>query len=148
VSYYAEHVRPTLSPADYAAQKIGLSPISPAVPLNSPESDLGVGEGAGTPATPPTRQCAPASGAVETMANLVFNLDGTVSADQLAGLPAELRERVTSPGFIAQARKAIAEARRASGELVKTGRREDRRPIRFLVSHEGMNRRERRKWGL
>jgi hypothetical protein len=120
----------------------------PQMPVEASQSDLGVSEATETPAVEAARQSAPASGAVQTIANLVFNLDGTVSPDQLEGLPDELRERVTSPGFVAQARASIAEQRRANGEIEKTGRRESIRPIRFLVSHEGPNRRERRKWRL
>ena len=61
--------------------------------------------------------------------NLVFERDGTLPADVLETLPADLRARVTSPDFIAQARAAIHKAMQADRGVHKTGRRESRIPL-------------------
>ena len=61
--------------------------------------------------------------------NLVFERDGTLPADVLETLPADLRARVTSPDFIAQARAAIRKAMQADRGVHKTGRRESRIPL-------------------
>lgn len=45
-------------------------------------------------------------------ANLIFNDDGTLDPEQLEGLPDEMRARVTSPEFVAMARKQIAAQRK------------------------------------
>lgn len=82
------------------------------------------------------------------LANLIFELDGSLPAAQLEGLPAEIRERVTSPDFVAQAREAIRRQRLDAGEIVKTGRRESRlEPIQvFRFSKvSGLNRKARRR---
>jgi hypothetical protein len=87
----------------------------------------------------------PEESAVSIMSRLVFNWDGTISKDQLAGVPQELIDRITSPEFVAQARESI---RRARG-IHKTGRRESRRPaVRFHSNGEGLNRKQRRRMGL
>jgi hypothetical protein len=48
------------------------------------------------------------------LASLVFNDDGTLAPEQLAGLPEELKAQVTSPEFIAAARKEIRKRKLAA----------------------------------
>lgn len=82
------------------------------------------------------------------VSNLVFERDGTLSPEQLAGLPDDLRMRVTSPDFIEQARSAIRQQVRVDSGLTKTGRRESRlQPVRLLrfSAATGLNRKARRR---
>ena len=65
----------------------------------------------------------------EPIANLVFNRDGTLDEAQLAGLPEEVRARVTAPEFIERARRTIREQSRT---YEKTGRRESRLRCAFF----------------
>lgn len=82
------------------------------------------------------------------VSNLVFDTDGTLPADQLDKLPADLRAMVTAPEFIAQARERIRQQMRADGGLKRTGRRESKlSPIgvtRFPLG-SGFNRKARRR---
>jgi hypothetical protein len=65
---------------------------------------------------------------------LVFNLDGTISEEQLAEFPEEVRQRLTSPEFVAKER--IAEM--VGSPYERTGRRESRRgPVRFMEIKSG-----------
>lgn len=82
---------------------------------------------------------------------LVFETDGTLSADQLAALPEEFRERVTTPEFQEMVRREIAKARGR-----KTGRRETRiatqgsvrtPPRTIRTTPPGVSRREFREVG-
>lgn len=96
---------------------------------------------------------------------LVFNPDGTIDPEQLAGLDPEVVARFTSPDFIAEAKKKIQlqmakerlqrEIDRRAG---KTGRREDpsrRRMVPFKAADavhanphrrpDGVSGRQRRK---
>jgi hypothetical protein len=83
---------------------------------------------------------------MEQIPNLVFERDGTLPADVLAGLPAELRERLSSPEFVAQALEAIRQQVRKDSGLAKTGRRESSlAPIRMMFAHDGANRKARRR---
>ena len=66
---------------------------------------------------------------MEPVANLIFNRDGTLDEAQLAGLPEEVRARVTAPEFIERARRAIREQLRT---YEKTGRRESRLRCAFF----------------
>jgi hypothetical protein len=81
---------------------------------------------------------------MEPIANIVFNRNGTISPDQLEGLPDEVRARLTAPEFIARAKAQI----RAQLGIVKTGRRESRIvPIGMHVAPgPGPNRKMRRKY--
>ena len=82
----------------------------------------------------------------EQLSQLVFGLDGQLPADQLEALPADLRERLSSPEFIAQARQQIREQRRVTGELPRTGRRESKvQPIGLHSFGNRANRKERRR---
>lgn len=91
----------------------------------------------------------PEESVASIMARLVFDWDGTISREQLVGVPQELVDRITSPDFVAHARASIRQARRAAGGLKKTGRRESRRgPLSFHGNGEGLNRRERRILGI
>ena len=65
----------------------------------------------------------PEESVASIMSWLVFDWDGTISEEQLQGVPPELRERITSPEFVAMAKAAILQARRAHAGLQKTGRR-------------------------
>jgi hypothetical protein len=66
---------------------------------------------------------------MEPVANLIFNRDGTLDEAQLAGLPEEVRARVTAPEFIERARRTIREQMRS---YERTGRRETKlRPVFF-----------------
>ena len=77
--------------------------------------------------------------------DLVFEMDGTLSADQLEKLDPETRERLTSPEFISHARIQIAIQEAKKRQMMKTGRRESKRePIRFMPAKDGPNRKARR----
>ena len=77
--------------------------------------------------------------------DLVFEMDGTLSAEQLEKLDPETRERLTSPEFIEHARVQIAIQEAKKRQAMKTGRRESKRdPIRFMPSGDGPNRKARR----
>ena len=74
---------------------------------------------------------------------LVFNTDGTIDPEQLAGLDPEVVARFTSPDFIAQAKREIAKQeslRRAGAQIRNAAQRahELRRP-------SGVSGRQRRK---
>ena len=57
----------------------------------------------------------------ETPRGLIFEQDGTISAEQLAGLDPEVVARFTSPDFIAQAKREIArqESLRRAGAQIR-----------------------------
>ena len=74
---------------------------------------------------------------MEPTRQLTFNDDGTLDPSQLEGLPQDFIDRVTAPGFVAQARKQIA-AKRIADHLASlpvapqpTGRRESKRMVPF-----------------
>jgi hypothetical protein len=82
----------------------------------------------------------------EPVTNLLFDRDGTLPVDVLATLPEDLRARVTSPEFIANARAAIKKAVQRDQGVRKTGRRESQLdPIRMMFDHGGPNRKQRRR---
>jgi hypothetical protein len=67
---------------------------------------------------------------------LVFNLDGTISEEQLAEFPEEVRQRLSSAEFVAMAKERIAEM--VGSQYERTGRRETRRgPVRFMEIKSG-----------
>ena len=78
------------------------------------------------------------------MSRLVFNWNGTIPAEQLEGVPQDLVDRITSPEFVAQAKKQIQLAR----GLQKSGQRESRLQVPFHSNGEGLNRKQRRLLGL
>ncbi len=83
------------------------------------------------------------------MSRLVFDWDGTISKEQLEGIPQELVDRVTTPEFVAMAKAAITKARRETRGVVKTGRRESkRRVVSFHPNGSGLNRQQRRRLGV
>jgi hypothetical protein len=89
----------------------------------------------------PVGTAEPAESDASIMARLVFDWDGTISTDQLEGIPGELIQRITSPGFVAMAKAQIAKAR----GIQKTGRREMKRPPVMLYTNKGgPNRKQRR----
>jgi hypothetical protein len=74
---------------------------------------------------------------------LIFEQDGTISPEQLAGLDPEVAARLTSPDFIAQAKREIArqESLKRAGEQIRNAAQrahELRRP-------SGVSGRQRRK---
>lgn len=78
--------------------------------------------------------------------NLVFGLDGTLPPEVLETLPQDLRDRVSAPEFIAQARASIRKARVKDGLLDAGGRREVKQePIRMKFGAPGFNRKARRR---
>jgi hypothetical protein len=92
-----------------------VEPTPPQTALNSPESDSGVGEGAGTPATPPTRQCAQAS-------PQKFELPTWIPTDLWLGFE-EMRKTIRAPLTDHGRRNIINELQRqkdAGGDPLKT----------------------------
>lgn len=67
---------------------------------------------------------------------LVFNLDGTIDPEQLAGYPQEVIDRLTSPEFIEHAREQISEDlhQKYLEGRERTGRRETRQQVRYIHS--------------
>lgn len=69
------------------------------------------------------------------MEGLLFNSDGTVDPESLAGMPEELVARVQTPEFKAQAAAAIAQAKR------KAQFEHDAKVIRSLADQQHEQRR-------
>ena len=70
---------------------------------------------------------------------LEFNVDGTIDPEQLEGYPQEVIDRLTSPEFREMAAERISEQLRQQylDSRERTGRRESRRPIRYIHRLKG-----------